>query len=189
MNKFPYKYDINKYIDKACEKILYTYFWFTKDMLDERYEYIIEKEDDEYEFISYYTYPDGTKSRNVLKWIKTPDDFYNKIIYDSEFKIVSFNPVKKEFHVPKDSVINLHGWYLEIYDIRLHELGSYSVYVQAGDRTAGASRTFYLPQDYFKGNYSEFLDKYMELIPASSFGIKREVLENNKDIKRFLGFK
>ena len=29
----------------------------------------------------------------------------------------------------------------------------------------------------------------MELIPASSFGIKREVLENNKDIKRFLGFK
>ena len=188
MNKFPYKHDINKYIDKACEKILYTYFWFTKDMLDERYEYSIEKEDNEYEFISYYTYPDGTKSRTVLKWIKTVDDFYNKIIYDSEFKIVGFNPVKKVFHVPNDDVSNLHGWYLEIYDIRLHELGGYSVYVQAGDRSAGASRTFYLPQDYFKGSYSEFLDKYMELVPASSFGIKREVLENNNEIKKFLGF-
>ena len=188
MNKFPYKYDINKYIDKACEKILYTYSWFTKDMLDERYEYSIEKEGDEYEFISYYTYPDGTKSRNVLKWIETVDDFYKQVIDDSEFKIVSYNPIKKELHVPKDDVINMGGWYLEIYDIRLHELGSYSVFVQAGDRTAGASRTFYIPQDYFKGSYSVFLDKYMELVPASSFGIKREVLENNNEIKKFLGF-
>ena len=32
-------------------------------------------------------------------------------------------------------------WYLEIYRIRKHELGGYSAYVQAGNRSAGGSRT------------------------------------------------
>ena len=64
--KFPYGYNIDKYLDKAYEKILYTYFWFTKDMLDERYEYAIEKEGNKYQYISYYTHNDGTRTRSVL---------------------------------------------------------------------------------------------------------------------------
>ena len=44
MNKFLYKYDINKYIDKVYETVLDLYPWATIDMIKGKYEYAIEKE-------------------------------------------------------------------------------------------------------------------------------------------------
>ncbi len=187
--KFPYGYDVNKYLDKAFEKIKETFFWVRKDMFDERYEYDIEKEGNRYEYVYYYTNQDGEKSRTIMDWCKTPESFYDIIMTQNEYKIVSYNPIKETFEVPIESGNVIHGWYLERYEFNSHELGGYSVFVQAGDRTTGASRTFYIPQDYFKSTFDEFLDKYVKLVYPGSFGMDKEDLKNTKGLKEFLGFK
>lgn len=187
--KFPYGYDINKYLDKAFDLIKETFFWVRKDMFDERYEYDIEKEGNRYEYIVYYTDQDGEKTRRVLDWCKKPKDFYNIVKSDNEYKITSYNPIKETFKVPIDCGKDAGGWYLERYEFSSHEQGGYSVFVQAGDRVTGGSRTFYIPQDYFKGTYDEFLDKYVKLVYPRAFGMSREDLDNTKGLKEFLGFK
>ena len=42
--------------------------------------------------------------------------------------------------------------------------------------------------DYFKLPWEEFLDKYLELAPPSSFYVNRTDLENATGLKEFLGF-
>lgn len=186
--KFPYGYDVNKYLDKAYDVIKKTFFWVRKDMFDERYEYDIEKEDKHYEYVYYYNSEDGEKRRTIMNWCKTPEDFYSAIMNHNEYKIASYNPIKDTFKVPIACGTDAHGWYLERYEFSSHELGGYTVFVQAGDRTTGGSRTFYIPQDYFDGTFDEFLDKYIVLVPRS-FGMGKEDLKNTKGLKEFLGFK
>ena len=82
----------------------------------------------------------------------------------------------------------ISGWYLERYEFNEHKLGGYSAFVQAGDRVAGGSRTFFIPDSYMKGTYEEFLDKYCELVPGY-FGLGKADLINDKGLKEFLGFK
>lgn len=186
--KFPYGYNINKYLDKAFEEIKETFFWARKDMFDERYKYNIEKEGNRYEYVFYYTDQDGEKLRSVLDWCDTPEKFYSVVMSHNEYKITGYNPVKDIFKIPFDYGKDLHGWYLERYEFRSHELGGYSVFVQAGDRTTGGSRTFYIPQDYFDGTFEEFLDKYVKLVYPGSFGMDKEDLRNAEGLKEFLGF-
>ena len=79
-------------------------------------------------------------------------------------------------------------WYLEIYRIRKHEMGGYSAYVQAGNRSAGGSRTFFIPVSYLRLPWEEFLDKYLELVSPGSFYVGRKDLENCPGLKEFLNF-
>lgn len=183
MSKFLYKYDINKYLDKAKELILKDYPWVTEDMLDTGYEYKIEKVGNIYEFVAYYE-----DHKAILDWIKSDKDFYNLLKSRCESNIERHNPIIETFKMPIDNGTSVHGWYLERYEFNKHFYGGYSAFVQAGDRTTGGSRTFFIPNDYFDGTYYEFLDKYLELVPTNHFGMSREEFEDNKELAKFLGF-
>ena len=80
------------------------------------------------------------------------------------------------------------GWYLEDYRFQKHKLGGYSTFVQAGNRSAGGSRTFFIPASYFKLPWDEFLDKYLQLVSSGPFYVDRDDLENTKGLKTFLGY-
>ena len=182
--KFPYGHDVNVYIDKAIEKMKYTYPWAKRELFDTRYNYFIEKIGNSYQYVSTYDYGDEVK-REIFKGDAL--EFIDKIIWDQDWKIEDANPVKDVYVVPGQSGKCFAGWYLERYEFRSHELGGYSVFCQAGDRVAGGSRTFFIPPDYFKGSYEEFMDKYIELVPPS-FGFTKEELMNIPELKKFLGF-
>ena len=79
-------------------------------------------------------------------------------------------------------------WFLECYRIQKHELGGYSAYITAGNRSAGGSRTIFIPASYFKLPWDEFLDKYLSLVSPGSFFVSRSDLERAPRIKEFLGF-
>lgn len=183
--KFPYGYDVDKYIDKAIEKMKYTYPWVKKELFDKRYEYLIEKNKDRYQYVYIYHWKDSSKEKYVLK--VDGEEFIQQIIWQQEFTIQEYNKVKKVFVVPGQEGKVLHDWHLENYEFRLHELGGYSVFTQAGDRVTGGSRTFFIPPSYFEGSYDEFLDKYIELV-TPSFGFTREELAEIPELKKFLGY-
>ena len=182
--KFPYGYDINKYIDKAIEKMKYTYFWVNKDLFDKRYEYSIEKIGNRYEYTTTYNW-NNKSSKKKLKC--NSEEFIQKIIFDQEYAIQEANPIKEVFVVPGQSGKIISGWHLERYEFRSHKLGGYSTFCQAGDRVTGGSRTFFIPNDYFSGDYNEFLDKYIKLVPPS-FGFTKDELLNIQELKKFLGY-
>ena len=50
--KFPYGHDVDKYIDKAIEELKYTYPWAKKELFNKKYEYIIEKNNNRYQYWS-----------------------------------------------------------------------------------------------------------------------------------------
>lgn len=61
--------------------------------------------------------------------------------------------------------------------------------VQAGDRTTGGSREFFItPYCFAAKTYSEFLDRYLEIVPGFSFGLYKKDLLSNEDLRRFLGY-
>ncbi len=182
--KFPYGYDVDKYIDKAIEKMAYTYPWVKKEILDKRYEYVIEKINNSYQYAYIYHWSDSSE-KTILKI--DGEKFIEQIMWDQEHVVQEYNKIKDVFVVPGQSGKILHGWHLENYEFRSHKLGGYSVFCQAGDRVTGGSRTFFIPPSYFDGDYDEFLDKYIELVP-SSFGFTREELANIPELKKFLGY-
>ena len=107
---------------------------------------------------------------------------------DHDWELERANPVKESFSVPATTKC-WGDWHLEIYQIRKHELGGYSAYVQAGNRSAGGSRTFFIPRSYLKLPWEEFLDKYLDLVSPGPFYVSRANLENAEGLKEFLGFK
>lgn len=184
--KFPYGYDINVYIDKALERMKETYFWVTKETLRKELSYAIEKQENgRYQYVAYYNWSDGTTDRTVMDC--DYEGFIKCFIEDQEWSALQVNPVKESIKVPSKRKC-ICDWYLEIYRIQKHELGGYSAYVQAGNRSAGGSRTFFIPQAYFELPWEEFLDKYLELVPPGSFYVNRDDLENAEGLKAFLGY-
>ena len=184
--KFLYGYNVDKYIDKAIEKMKYTYPWVKRELFDKRYDYSIEKIGDRYQYVSTYHWSNHENTKEILKC--DSEEFIQKIIYDQTYAIEDANPVKEVFVVPGQSGKEFAGWHLERYEFRSHVLGGYSVLCQAGDRVTGGTRTFFIPNDYFSGNYSEFLDKYIKLVPPM-FGFTKEELLNTPGLKEFLGYK
>lgn len=182
--KFPYDYDINKYLDKALEKLKETYPWAELKML--KYKYEIEKENNKYEYISYYKWNDGEIERKIIDG--DGEEFIERIINDNYYWIEDANPIKETFKFPLPTGVELHGWYLERYEFNKHIKGGYSAFVQAGNRSTGGSRTFFIPPKYLEGTFEEFLDEYIKLVPAS-FGLTREDLRKIDGLKEFLGFK
>ena len=178
--------DIDYYIDKAVEKMKDTYFWADKSMFRKEYTYNIEKENDKDVFVSYYRWSDGWIDRSVHDI--SEEEFIDLIISDNSRWVEKGNPTKEIFDVPFKSGTDAHGWNLEIYQFRTHELGGYSSYIQAGDRYTGGSREFFIPNSYFDGTYDEFLDKYCELAPGNFFGLYKEDLEKVVGLIVFLGF-
>ena len=116
------------------------------------------------------------------------EKFIENIISCQRYAVESANKVKEVFEVPGQSGKILSGWYLERYEFRSHILGGYSVFVQAGDRVAGGSRTFFIPMSYFDGDYTDFLDKYCNLV-SPAFGFTKKELSNIEGLKKFLGYK
>lgn len=184
--KFPYGYDIDKYIDKVFEKLKKEYPWATRDMLRKEYVYAIEKIDSKYHFVIYNTNYKGEDGKDVR------DDYAEKFIdyvfWLNSYNVEDANEVEETFKVPFDCGTDAHGWCLEQYDFRKHTLGGYSAFVQAGDRTTGGSRTFFIPDSFFEGTYDEFLDQYCDMVPGGAFGLYKSDLLNTPGLKEFLGF-
>lgn len=186
--KFPYGYDVNAYIDKAFGQLKELYPWAERSMLRKKWSYAIEKEGADYQFVSYFVWDDGERERTVLKG--GCKEFIETFISHHESWIQRENPVKDTL-----SVVDLMkggkmagGWYIEAYCFRSHAKGGYSVYLQGGDRSAGGSRTIFIPPAYFKLPWDEFLDAYVNLVPPGFFGLGKSDLENASALKAFLGY-
>ena len=183
--KFPYGYDVNAYIDKAFELMKQDFSWATRDMIAEHTNYGIEKVGDDYEYVSYHSRYDGTLKpypENI-----DCDEFIRRLVSGHDWELEHGNPVKETFDV--QATCRCSGdWNLEIYRIQKHKLGGYSAYIQAGNRSAGGSRTFFIPSSYLQLPWEEFLDKYLDLVIPGSYYVGRADLERDPRIKEFLGF-
>ncbi len=184
--KFPYGYDVNKYLEKAYDKLRDMYPWFKEEMLENKCSFAIEKIGNKYQYCYYQEYPSG----NVKRFIEDCDGegFIEKIVSYSSSYVENANPTIEVFKVPFDYGTDAHGWYLERYEFRLHELGGYSAFVEAGDRCTGGSREFFIPNSFFEGTFDEFLDKYANLVPGGAFGLYKSDLQETDGLKEFLGF-
>ncbi|MBR0137846.1 MAG: hypothetical protein IJM15_05500 [Erysipelotrichaceae bacterium] len=184
-SKFKYGYNVEKYIDKAIEKMKDTYPWAERSMFREQWRYAIEKKNGIYQYVSYFDWGKGDIERQIRD--VDAEGFIDSIIEDNSDWIEDANMIVDTFEVPHYG-IEIAGWYLESYQFRKHALGGYSAFVQAGNRSTGGSRTFFIPPHYMEGTFSEFLDLYCELVPGH-FGLVRSDLEDVEGLKEFLGFK
>ena len=188
--RFPYGYEIEPYIDKALERLKEVYPWAKKSMLKKEYSYSIEKINGKFKPVSVYKWDEDSITRNEYDF--DGEGLIDLIYNDNEFWIKSSNEIDEIYDIIDkvlvDGPININGWYLEKYEFRKHKLGGYSIFLEAGNRSAGSSRTEFLPENFFKGTFDDFLDKYMELIPAH-FGFNKEELKTAKGLNEFLGFK
>ena len=187
--KFPYGYDVNVYVDKAFEKLKELYPWAERSMLRKNWSYAIEKDENgQYAFVSYFKWSAKDIERRVLDC--DSNGFIDLFIGNHSDWIEDENPVKDTLNVidliPCGTMVC--GWHMENYEFRSHVKGGYSVYLQAGNRSAGGSRTIFIPPAYFKLSWGEFLDKYVELVPPGSFCLGKTDLENAPGLKAFLGF-
>lgn len=185
IKKFPYGYDVNAYIDKAFEQMKKDFPWATRDMIAEHTNYGIEKVGDDYQFVSYHSRYDG--SLKAYPEDIDSEEFIRRLASGHDWELEKANRVKATLDVPATNRCS-GDWFLEIYRIQKHELGGYSAFVQAGNRSAGGSRTFFIPASYLKLPWEEFLDKYLELVNPGSFYVGRDDLENTEGLKEFLGF-
>ena len=183
--KFPYGYDLNAYIDKAFEQMKADFPWATRDMMGERTCFGIDKVGGEYQYVRYYSNFDGTYSPDPLN--VDSEEFIRRLAEGHDWELERANPVKECIDVEASDRCS-GDWFLECYQIRKHEKGGYSVYVTAGNRSAGGSKTVFIPASYFKLSWEEFLDKYLGLATPGSFYVGKADLERDPRIKEFLGF-
>lgn len=179
--KFPYGYDLNAYIDKAFEQMKADFPCATKDMIAEHTNFGIEKVGDDYQYVRYYSFC----SPEILN--VDCEEFIRRLANDHDWELEKTNPVKERIDVEASNRCS-GDWFLECYQIQKHEKGGYSVYVTAGNRSAGGSKTVFIPASYFKLSWEEFLNKYLDLATPGSFYVGRADLERDPRIKEFLGF-
>ncbi len=184
-DKFPYGYDINAYIDKAFEQMKQDFPWATRDMIANHNYYGITQVDGEYQYVTYHSWHDGTLKAYPADI--DAEEFIRRLASGHDWELERANPVKEYINVPSSSKC-WGDWFLETYRIQKHELGGYSAYVQAGNRSAGGSRTFFIPASYLKLPWEEFLDKYLELVSPGPFYVGRDDLQKAPGLKAFLGY-
>ena len=195
--KFEYGYDVSAYLEKAVEKIKEGkhYHWVDISQFSKQYRYEVEEENGEYHYVRYIVFTDETV-REVLdvspfnEWdrVNGADDFIKLIVRDNEAHVFAANKKITCYKVPFENGLDIGGWYLERYEFLKHETGDYSVFVQAGDRTTGASKYFFIPPQFFHGTYEEFLDQYETLVPGKEYGLYKKDLIDDEGLKEFLGF-
>jgi len=178
--------DADKYVDEAVRRLQKTYPWACRDMLNKHYSYAIEDVKGRKEFVKYYTWDNSETKRYSGGW--DGELFVEQIVDDHRTHIEWANDVKEVFDVRPDYGVDCHGWHLESFEFRSHMLGGYSAFVQAGDRSAGGSRTFFFSPDMMSGTFEEFLQKNGELL-SGAFGLDRDYMRNFAGLKEFLGFR
>ncbi len=185
--KFKYGTDINVYLDKAYEKVKKDYRWADRKMLDEACRYAIKEVGGDLEFAEICNAgSDSAGSENdrftVLDF-SSADSFIESAEHEYQRAALRTNPPVAEYPVPFGH-IEIYGWNLEKYVFSRLKTGDYKVTVQAGDRVTGGTREFFITPDCFEvGTYEEFLDRYLEIVPASSFGLSKEALLSDTKLK------
>ena len=183
--KFSLGLDIEPYLKKAYENVKRDYTWFEESMITTHY--AIEKCRGELEFTVWYK--DG--GEHFVCDCAKADDFIESVEHDYQEAALRANPVVGSHSVPVSKVghVDMHGWNLENYTFYKLKTGDYKVSVTAGDRVAGGSREFFIMPSCFEAKtYGEFLDRYLEIVSAS-FGLAKENLMKDEELKKFLGFK
>ncbi len=182
--KFAYGYDIAVYLKKAYDKVKNDYRWLEKGMLKECRQYAIQKVDGEWEFVR----KDGESDGYRVWDVRSAEEFVKDVEREYQEAALKANPVVEEYPVPFGSV-DVNGWGLEKYIVSRLQSGDYKVYVQAGDRTTGGSRTFFITPDCFEEKtYEAFLDRYLEIVPGGAFGLSKEDLAADQELKKFFGY-
>ncbi|MBR6257973.1 MAG: hypothetical protein IKR23_11385 [Lachnospiraceae bacterium] len=182
--KFKFGTDIQVYLDKAYENVKKDYRWLEKEMLESFCQYSIKQVDGEWEYVKRYDENDDFSVYSV----SSAEDFVKKLTKDYQDAALRNNPVVDTYSAPLKPV-DLHGWGLEKYAFSKLQSGDYKVNVTAGDRTAGASREFFITPDCFEAKtYDEFLDRYLKIVPGGSFGLNKEDLIDDENLKAFLGY-
>lgn len=182
--KFKYGMDIEVYLEKAYENVKKDYRWFDKKIAEESCRFAIKKVHGDWEFVTKYK---GNRKYYVYD-CSSSEKFIEMVEHEYQEAAIRANPVVDEYKVSFES-IEIHGWYLEKYDFYRLQSGDYKVSVQAGDRVTGGSRTFFITPYCFEAkSYEEFLDRYLEIVPAESFGIGKEDLLADKKLQEFLGY-
>ena len=176
--------DIEVYLEKAYENVKKDYRWLEKNMVGKRWKYVIKQIDGDWEFVRDY----GKKEGYYVYDVDSADRFIKNVEDDYQNEALAANPVVAEYPVPFGHV-EMHGWYLEKYTYYRLCTGDYKVYVQAGDRTTGGGREFFITPYCFEAeSYDEFLDRYLEIVPGGSFGLNKEDLFPDKKLREFLGY-
>lgn len=190
--KFRYGHDVNAYLEKAVAALREHYPWVTAEHLDKHRRYAIEKEGGRFEFIAYYRDGDGGESREILQdYLKDmdADGFISRIVSDNEYCVVNENRIVDSYSVPFCPVELGGGWNLEDYTFRKHATGDYTVSVTAGDRSAGSGRIFGISAKCFvQPTFDAFLDEYAGIVPGGPFGLFKEDLIGDGQLKAFLGY-
>lgn len=182
--KFRYGTDIDVYLDMAYENVRKDYRWLDKKMLNSFWRYGIKKVDGDLEFVR-ESRDDG--SLTVLD-CSSAERFIEIAEHEYQESALRANPVVAEYPVSFGR-IEINGWYLEMYVFAKLKTGDFKVTVQAGDRVTGGTRTFFVtPYCFDAKTYEEFLDRYLEIVPAASFGLSKEELMSDKKLKKFLGY-
>lgn len=180
--KFRYGMDIEVYLDKAFNNVRRDYRWIDKKKLKKACHYEIKQINGDWEFVRYY------RNDHTVCRCDSADSFIESVEYDYKQEALRENPVTAMYDVPFGGV-EIHGWRLERYTFLRLRTGDYKVEVQAGDRVTGGSREFFITPYCFEAKtYSEFLDRYLEIVPGSSFGLDKEVLLRDDKLKKFLGY-
>ena len=180
--KFKYGTDIKAYLDKAYANVKKNYHWVNKKMLSSSCRYEIREIDGDLEFVT-----PGSDQYIVLDY-PSADRFIESVENDYQRAALAANPVVDQYEVPVGR-IEIDGWYLEHYIFYKLKSGDYKVNVQAGNRSAGGNREFFISPDCFKAaTYEEFLDRYLEIVPGASFGLGKKDLVSDNKLKQFLGY-
>ncbi len=185
--KFKYGYDIEVYLKKALDNVKKDYHWIDKKIADGYCRYAIKQVDGEWEFLIKYS---GDKKFSVED-CSSADNFIERVEHAYQEAALQANPVIAGYAVPRERIrgIELHGWYLERYEFSKLKTGDYKVLVQAGDRTTGGTRDFFITPYCFEAKtYEEFLDRYLEIVPGNSFGLHKKDLLGDEKLKKFLGY-
>lgn len=182
--KFKFGTDINVYLEKAFNNVKKDYHWLDKKMLKNSWRYDIRKVDGDLEFVRKYR----NESKYSVYDVESAERFIETVEYDYQSAALQANETVASYE-PHFGHIELHGWNLERYVFYKLKSGDYKVSVTAGDRVTGGSRDFFITPYCFEAKtYEEFLDRYFEIVPDSSFGLgKKELLPDN-DLKKFLGY-
>lgn len=197
--KFEYGYDVEVYIQKAVEilKNQYHYHWADSSLFNKQTSYAIEEENGEYHYIRYTTFSEDDIEREILdvapnppyKKVECAEDFIRFIASDNEYAVQYSNRKVANYKVRFEQGLMVDRWYIERYEFNRLQTGDYSAFVQAGDRTTGASRDFFIPPEFMTGTFEEFLDRYEGLVPGEDFGLYKKDLIKDEGLKAFLGFK
>lgn len=197
-SKFPYGLDVKVYLDKAAERIKekYYYHWADPSQFHKQYRYAIEEDNGQYHFIHYTLFAEDDIQREVLdenplnSWnqARNGEEYIELIAKDNELSVYYANPKVANYKVRFQAGLEVDHWYIERYEFNKHKTGDYSAFVQAGDRTTGGSRDFFIPPHFLRGTFEEFLDRYQTLVPGEKFGLFKKDLIQDEGLKKFLGF-